>query len=283
MTGEATTDLRLTPADPVATYRVDWSIDLGALQPMDAVLGAAVYADRVRAEDIEVVLLQDGAAMPEVGLSGAGATLATEDCAPTCSGAARIVVHAPPDAFDGDRPIEASLEAWALTAFPSDSDTSGSLVGVDLAPDDGFAVAPSVATAAAEGALAVKSDRPGVVQFVVRVSPEALPGPPAWPMVGRLEVTTRLPVPAPDSRYMAELRGLPDEAWVQDRESTSVDLLAGCPERGVCDIPLELVVEAFPGENGELAELDLTWEVDVRLEAFDGRELPDDAVRIEVR
>jgi len=102
--------------------------------------------------------------------------------------------------------------------------------------------------------------------------------------VGRIEVEMRsVGNPATEPYLSGQLTGTAEGVQLIQDEPGIVDWLDQCPATGECRVPLEISVTAELDPDGNLVDVPVAWSAEVRLEAFDGRELPADGIELAVR
>jgi len=150
---------------------------------------------------------------------------------------------------------------------------------------------PSTVTAASEGTIRVSSDRPrDTVSTVIRIPGEVLKKPLAYPLVGRVLIQAAT-IDASDHphAHRTDFRVGTDELiGVGGGPPTSRDLLAHCDVGVPCEIPVTIESEYDPTLNSPDFDpadarpgfVELHWSIEVRLEAYDGRDLPSDGIDI---
>jgi hypothetical protein len=218
----------------------------------------------------------------------------TNLCSLACRHGARFVAR-----LNGAPPAEGlDLEIQTTISALSEAADAGDALDVDLAvkgDDEGwFLGKPTSVVASVERAFRVSDvERRAHDQVRLRVGSAALGEPLAFPLVGRITIwvetagasdhpnahSTTIAI-GEDIRYMV----------VEDQYPIDIDLLSRCEPSTDCEITISmdseydamLNSEDFDPEDPKPGFVELRWFVEARLEAFDGRALPEDAVVLSV-
>jgi len=202
------------------------------------------------------------------------------------------------------------LETTLAVSFHASGEEGTDELDMDLSltqeADRARAVAPVVRTARATGQIRVSSeDEFERARLTISLPPAALAGPLAFPLVGTIYVSG-VSVQASDhdnahtTNFAFASDNLDDATeldysffsigdWIgNDPVPTAIDLLPLCRPNETCviDVTLESHYDAslnspdFDPENAPPGFVVLRWDLSVRLEAFDGRSLSEQAITI---
>ncbi|MEI7744685.1 MAG: hypothetical protein WCK58_13170 [Chloroflexota bacterium] len=290
----------LTAGTPVIVRHVTWSLDMATSRAGTVELTTRVEEDAV-GEDavgdpnwplppVVGVLIS---LIPDDGSSGLESPSDVVDWGPTtrvvtaggcqgwCSGGARLVLRLASPSKAVDDPMPLLLTAAVRATGLGGPAPSAATVTVRIDPDSSLDGSPSLSRDVAKGTmhLTPKSDEQ-VAHLTVKVSKEALDEPLAWPLVLRLFVTVdpAYSGAAEDGQYAyVAIDGRDEGIDVPIGTPLDLDLLGACDANRTCGIPVKL----WLGWNVR-GGADVHWTVEARLEAFDGRVLPDEAVQVTV-
>jgi hypothetical protein len=285
-TADAVDTVVLTRDEPVAARRLAWSLDTPGSGPMGVGIGVAAVTDGgLPATGVELDVVRDVG--PVLFTAGRATTIhgtVSGPCTVGCEGEVVVVVHALPGAVAATAPVSVRLVARVEAALGG-ADPAGFVAAASLEQAGEPMAVPVVASSTVAGSERLRAgDEDGVtVPLRLRVDPAALESDRAWPLVGRIHVT--LPGTASDDPDASGAYGSIVVAGAEhglEWDTIAADWLAACPRSGPCDLPIRLVLYLAPGwdteTSGEPPELDAAWSVEARLEAFDGRAVPPDAV-----
>ena len=224
--------------------------------------------------------------LPDEPTGGASAGDLTKTCNPTCHSGATLVVRLTGAAPEG---VDLTLYA-ALIAF-TDASAPKFEPSLALRNDDALAFngSPSSQVVMTQGTFHVTTAKPKAKQGLeIRIDAAALKAPLEYPLVATMETylqTTdieRSSIPAGNltvgTMKIPLVTGLP---------YTSTAVLSMCKAGQTCLIPVRIesdysgnLTVVDPPSTPRAGSADLVWRIRVRLEAFDGRKLPADAVSI---
>jgi len=231
-------------------------------------------------------------------------------CESSCHEGVTAVVRLADPETAAAGPIPTHLEI-TLAAVASEEGTGP--VDIDLGlvndADRAFQGAPATLVVRETGSFHIGSDVAAYSQrFKITIEGEALGEPYGFPLVGRIQVgathETSLGHPnAHDTAFAFHSPSLPEDAyrygfydyariWYEEppfEDPTVLDLLPLCEPGMTCVINAmltstydESLNDPPPsGATPPLRSIDLDWYLEVRLEAYDGRELPEGTITIE--
>ena len=224
--------------------------------------------------------------LPDEQTDGASAGDLTKTCKATCHGGATLVVR-----LTGPAPEGVDLTLYIALIALTDTETPKFEPSLALRNDDAVAFNgdPSSQVAKTQGTFRVTTAKPKAKQGLeIRINAAALKAPLDYPLVATVETylqTTdieRSAIPAGTltvgTMKVPLVTGLP---------YPSVDVLSLCKADRTCLIPVRIESDyssnlnvVDPPSTPHTGSADLVWRIRVRLEAFDGRKLPADAVSI---
>ncbi len=303
VSAEFETDLHLTKDAPVAVRHLDFKVTPGQDHVESVTFTAGIW-ERIKAGSNEFIassnarlsIIPDatGVEIPfdEALLSPAFDLTAL--CREGCGHGMTLVVRLAPDAPDA---VDVNLEA---TTFASDSYREGDDQSMDtvisMAEDVDARIdgSPPGLLTVATGSIEVGTLDPEERRTIeLAVDGAALKGPLAFPLVGHLSVrviaesasgnpyAAQATIATRDAAYPAYLDG--------DGNPVDIDWLARCVAGTDCTVPLDIEVTYDPSMNAPTGDdsdpeveptesmpefVRLTWTIEARLEAFDGRTLP---------
>ena len=307
----ATTTVTLTPDHPAVTRHISWStgaVDKVEVPPGRVWLGASKGSGEARAalvpdDGVVVFLLADDPdiATPDtdsidpVDKDGNVRYPTTTDlvlhgpCSPTCVGGATAVVRwatgTPP--ADG---LTVQLDASLALPVTDDAAASSATSTISFDPG-GFDGAPTVVSATKRGSLVVSSRRTDAhADMTVQIAADALPRPLDYPLLGYAVVSfTRTGTGLPDDAAIWDVTiGTHEVSSVNETGpmSTASNILLTCQPRAACRILVTIAAsydkylmgpQAAPPAD---AIVTMGYTIVVRLEAYDGRTIPADAITI---
>jgi hypothetical protein len=213
----------------------------------------------------------------------------TEACSRGCHGGVTAIIRLTGGAAAPGSDIHLRVDLWAST------DHEGGSVDADLAlrSEDGFKVVgqPSSLVVTTQRTIRVGTvEGSAHVEFTLRISPEALRAPLEFPLVGR--VITSVTTIAASGDVNAHQTWVSVGAGSQrllgdDFQPFDVDWLKQCQPAAPCEVIIGLASDYDPMMNSEDFDpadpaargfVELRWSVEARLEAFDGRALPEGAL-----
>jgi hypothetical protein len=152
--------------------------------------------------------------------------------------------------------------------------------------------APSTLVVQGTKAFTVSSDaRTAQAELVLRVDPAVLTDPLSFPLVGRIvtEIETTGQSYHPNAHFTSVTIGTHEPVMlVGENPPIDRDWLSQCEPNSPCEVRIKLESEYDAVFNSEDSDpenpapgyVELLWSVDARLEAFDGRVLPTDALSL---
>ena len=302
-------ELHLTEDAPVAVRRLDFTIAEGDDDISSVTFTASVWerieegANELRASSkVRLSLIADEADVEipiEQGFISPSLDF-TELCATACEHGVTLVARLAPGApHTAEILLDASIFVSGDYREGDDQsmDTSISLVEDVAARIDGSA--PSLVSTAS-GSLEVRSD---VLEsrrtIVLAVGGDALRGPLAFPLVGALSVGFVVESASGNpaaAQVTVSTAGTGDPMYLEvDAVPITIDWLRRCDVGVDCVVPIDIAVtydpfmnapvDGVPDGDAEPTEaapgfVRVKWTVEARLEAFDGRALPADAMTL---
>ena len=280
---DTTATVTLTADAPVAVRHITWSADLGASTTSDIRMTAHVSlpaagddAFAVPAEGVLLTLIPDddssGAPDDWEGSGQAYRSLVrTTPCGHWCSGGARLIVRAIDHFAAGAPPLALVVTAAIRAVTVSDETAAAASAAIAIDPDASFDGSPSTAKASMTTVVRVGKADEKTIRLMAVIKAAALDDPVAWPLVARLLVSEEQLEPDSNPEDWGGLVqvGGGEGTYIAADAVFDRDLLGECRAHHRCELPLRLTTE-----------YDVRWTVEVRLEAFDGRMLPADAVSV---
>jgi hypothetical protein len=188
--------------------------------------------------------------------------------------------------------IDVTLGA-SLFAFGELGD--GGELDTDLAlhndADRSFDGNPTTIMASAERSFRVGSTSERAVEgLVILVDADVLKAPLAYPLVGTvtMSIETTDASDHPNAHLTSATVGDEEIYLMGEEPPRTIDLLAQCDAGRPCEIPVTLTSDYdaslnspdFDPANAPPGFVALSWRVEVRIEAFDGRTLPAEAIEV---
>ncbi len=255
--------------------------------------GATLDKPSLKRNPVSVMLVPDQpAGKMKLGFGpnggGFGALVLTDACLSSCHhGAtvfARLAAEPPSDAFDFK--LEGTLAAFGAYDNPKKLDTQLAL-GNDA--DLAFTGIPTSRVAATHQRVRLTAANPRATsRMTVTISADALRAPLEYPLTATMTfLTTSNKLEFADQPGIGFAFDGTEVGLAGDGGPLSVDLLSRCKPAKDCEIDLAVTSQYTPRGNavnqpstppGGYAEV--TWQIEVRVDAFDGRPLPKDAVSI---
>lgn len=262
-------------------------------------------------EGVQVTLIADdpsGAIRPSSQYDAASLEM-FDACKRACTEGVTVVVRLTDPDVASSGPVATTLEV-SLYAGASEQGTGPVDADLALVNDEerAYQGSPAQVVARATGHVHVGADRhSNRDDFEIVIDASALREPYGYPLVGEIAVwhDGKAAVGhdnALSSSFEFSSPALPPEryeygfvsvgiGWVDEPAPapTTVDLLPLCAAEAECRIraTLNAYYESYlnepeqPGESAVRGSIDFDWHVEVRLLAFDGRQLPADAIRFE--
>ena len=287
----ATERVILDAAHPAAVRHVAWTSDLAGNDGQVHAIAMGSEDGAAAPPDVSVTLAPDepvpGHCLEQWAAASAALTLG-EDCGTARGGGALLIVQVPDGTLGPGERLETVLDAAIRVYTASDAAASAATVGLVFDPEPAFDGRPTAVADGSNGVVRVSRERRKVeIPLVLRVDGAALREPLAYPLVGRLRLVAYLK----DSNVSQYGTGTTVTIgrggdWLEvPQEGIEVDWLAGCRPGKRCAIPIVLrfddVSTSFDADDeGNHGWSDIAWEVEARLQAFDGRELPASALRL---
>jgi len=225
-----------------------------------------------------------------MGLTGEPALDLTDLCRTSCRHGATLVAR-----LIGEAPVGAIDVTLGASLFAFGELGDGGELDTDLAlhndADRSFDGNPTTIMANAERSFRVGSTSERAVEgLVMLLDADVLKAPLAYPMVGTvtMSIETTDASDHPNAHLTSATVG-DEEIYLMGQEPPrTIDLLAQCEAGRPCEIPVTLTSDYdaslnspdFDPAKAPPGFVALTWRVDVRIEAFDGRALPVDAIEV---
>lgn len=279
------------PLDLDADTAVAWSVDLAVepgrmpivdvgLHAVASIAGAEVIPS---VTDVALTVLPPD--LPDVwpdddGLGGTGVDL-TSACAEGCVGSAWIIARS-----TGEEPSEADTLTAILTAQGDGDPSEGLDASVTLEHGDG-ADGPLTGSVSRDSVRVVTTGSPDGAEAPqrvrLRVPAAVLVGPLEFPLVGRLSVLGNTTSTFGAYTYL-QVHGTTESIFTPGDRWTDVGWLDRCTSGADCEVVIDVFsaidTSSYDGEVPD--DLEANWEILSTLEAFDGRDLPADAVTLTV-
>ena len=221
--------------------------------------------------------------LPDEPSVGASTGDLTKTCVPSCHGGATLLVRLTGSAPEGvDLTLHASLIALTNSEDPKFEPSLALRNDVELA----FNGNPSTQVAKTQGTFHVTTATPKAKQRLeIRIAAAALKAPLEYPLVATVEVyyqTTEMEhADVPPSNLTIGEQDIPLYTGLP---YPSFDVLSMCKAGHTCEIPVvirsEFSSQSTVGVKPVAGSAELVWRIRVRLEAFDGRKLPVDALSV---
>lgn len=283
---ELTMPLDLDP-DTAVAWPVELAVEPGRMPIFDVGLHAvaSIAGAEVIPSVTDVALTVLPPDLPDVwphddGFGGTGVDL-TQGCLVGCAGSAWIIARS-----TGQDRSEADTLTTIVTV-QGDGDPSEVLdASVTLEHGDGpeRAEAGSVARDAVRVVTTGSPDgSEAPLRVRLRVPAAALVGPLQFPLVGRLSVRGDTTSTLGAYTYL-QVHGTTESIFTPGDRWTDVDWLDHCTTGRDCEVVIDVFsaidTSAYDGEVP--GDLEANWEILASLEAFDGRDLPAEAVTLTV-
>jgi hypothetical protein len=291
--------IRLTAAQPVAARHLSFQVDSRdpGVSSVHLLVEAWTKEDQEGMEvlvpppNLQVSLIPDEPAnhvSSDDEMFEPPALDLTDLCLPACRNGATTILR-----LTGDPPQKGLDVEFHVSLVAMSDDFDRTSLDVDLAlgsdADRRFDGDPPTVVARTERTFRVGNDQVRARHQVhLRVVPEVLEGPLAFPLVGRLitGIETTRASGHPNAHNTSITVG--DEmrfAVTEDQRPFDFDWLSHCKPSTACEITISLDAEYDSTMNSDDFEpnddpgfVEIRWFVEARLEAFDGRALPKGAL-----
>lgn len=291
-TAEVRVPLNLDAKHPVAVRHISWDVsDVSASDANVALqLTAREAGARVEPEfsfDVVTftVIPDEGTTLPiDDGFEPVPSNDLTDSCQSGCSGGVTVIVR-----LDLEKESAAAVDLIGGIVVLG---TDNARIDIREDPDRRVDLAPTTVVARLERTVKVTlADPDQRTEVLLTVDGTVLDAPLGFPLVGRAVARVTVTDGAMVSEAHEAALELPnDHVWfTADRPMPDRDWLTHCKPRRECRVPVTLHSRYDPTLDGTLASPDsgsagfveLAWVLEVRLEAFDGRALPADVIRLE--
>ena len=286
--------IHLDDATTAATRHLSYDVDMKGNDVQSITLSPEIHPSTVwglAKPGMTLTVLPDESAvgamvLPAVPADGMTARDLTKACVPSCHGGVTLIVRLTGPAPDGvDLTLYAAIYALTDAESPKFEPTLALRNDADL----GFEGTPASQVSKTQGTFHVTTTKPKAKQWLeVRINAAALKAPLDYPLVATIETYLQ----TTDEERFAMPAGMITIGATNVQLATglpyaSIDVLSMCKVGRTCVVPVR--VEADYSENLTVVDpssiqhagsADLVWRIRVRLEAFDRRKFPTDAVSI---